>query len=542
MTLRPGKTDWRRFVSPALLLLSIAGLNLALAFQNVWPTLWVRPTFEIAMELVAILLLLAAWGEWRGAVPRWLRRTAIACVGLLILGRYADVTAHALFGRPMNLYFDLAHLPNVMAMTAEARSTGDLVLFAVAVCVAVTVVALCVWLAVRTVTGAMQITALRRCIIAVAGGLLAIFAVGQGGGIAIVQKRFALPITPVYAKQAGFAARAVAGAVPAMDFMKGDVVSSDLARLAKGDMFVFFLESYGAVAHKEAGLSSTVIPRLQRLEEKLGAEGWHMASAFLTSPTFGGASWLAHSSFLSGLTISQNQDYQLLLSTRRPTMVDVFRKAGYRSVALMPGLKRTWPEGAYYGYDRIYDASSLNYAGPEFGWWSIPDQVALERLYRNEVAPADRSPLFVVFPTIMSHMPFGPLPPYIEDWEQLSDTGVYRENVPDTADGKQDWKRLRQAYGRALTYNLDMVEGFMRHRSPRNAFVVVIGDHQPPAMVSGPKADWKVPVHVFTRTAGIFERLERAGLRRGAIPQGASLGKMAQFHGIILKALHGGDG
>lgn len=152
MTLRPGKTDWRRFVSPALLLLSIAGLNLALAFQNVWPTLWARPTFEIATELVAILLLLAAWGEWRGAVPRWLRRTAIACVGLLILGRYADVTAHALFGRPMNLYFDLAHLPNVMAMTAEARSTGDLVLFAVAVCVAVAVVALCVWLAVRTVT------------------------------------------------------------------------------------------------------------------------------------------------------------------------------------------------------------------------------------------------------------------------------------------------------------------------------------------------------------------------------------------------------
>jgi len=532
----------RRVIAPALLLLSIVGLNLALAFQNVWPTLWVRPTVEIATELLVILLLLALWGEWRGAVPRWLYRSAVAVFGLLILGRYADVTAHALFGRPMNLYFDLAHLPNVMAMTAEARSTGDLVLFAVAVCVIVAVVAICVWLAVLTVTGAMQDSVLRRCVLAGAGVLLAVFAVGRGGEIAVVQKRFALPITPVYAKQAVFAARAVAGTVPAMDFMKGDVVASDLARLEKGDMFVFFLESYGAVAHKEAGLSSAVIPRLQRLEEKLGSDGWHVASAFLTSPTFGGASWLAHSSFLSGLTISQNQDYQLLLSTRRPTMVDVFRKAGYRSVALMPGLKRAWPEGEYYGYDRIYNASSLNYAGPAFGWWTIPDQFALERLYRNEVAPADRSPLFVVFPTIMSHMPFGPLPPYIEDWQQLSDTGIYREDVPDTADGKRDWKRLRQAYGRALAYNLDMVEGFMRYRSPRNAFVVVIGDHQPPAMVSGPKADWKVPVHVFTRTAGIFERLEKAGLGRGAVPKGPSLGEMAQFHGIILKALHGGDG
>ncbi len=538
----PDKFGSRRFIAPALLLLSIVGLNLALAFQNVWPTLWVRPTVEIATELLALLLLLAFWGEWRGGVPRWLHRSTVAVFGLLILGRYADVTAHALFGRPMNLYFDLAHLPNVMAMTAEARSTGDLVLFAVAVCVVVTVVALCVWLAVRTVTDAMQHSVRRRCVLAGVGALLAVFVVGRGGDIAAVQKRFALPITPVYAKQAGFAARAVAGTVPAMNFMKGDVVSSDLARLDKGDMFVFFLESYGAVAHKEAGLSGTVIPRLQRLEETLGLDGWQMASAFLTSPTFGGASWLAHSSFLSGLTISQNQDYQLLLSTRRPTMVDVFRKAGYRSVALMPGLKRTWPEGAYYRYDRIYDAPSLNYAGPAFGWWTIPDQFALERLYRDEVAPADRSPLFVVFPTIMSHMPFGPLPPYIEDWERLSDTGAYREDVPDTADGKRDWKRLRQAYGRALAYNLDMVEGFMRHRSPRNAFVVVIGDHQPPAMVSGPKADWKVPVHVFTRAAGILERLEEAGLRRGAVPKGPSLAEMAQFHGIILKALHGGDG
>ncbi len=542
MTLPPGSFNHRRLIAPALLLLAIVGLNLALAFQNVWPTLWVRPTVEIATELLVILLFLAFWGEWRGAVPRWMHRTAVAVVGLLILGRYADVTAHALFGRPMNLYFDLAHLPNVMAMTAEARSTGDLVLFVVAVCVVVTVAALCVWLAVRTITDAMQYTVLRRCVIAVAGGLLAIFAVAKGSDTPDVQKRFALPITPVYAKQAGFAARAIAGTVPAMDFMKGDVVSSDLARLEKGDMFVFFLESYGAVAHKDAGLSRAVLPRLRRLQEKLGVDGWYMASAFLTSPTFGGASWLAHSSFLSGLTISQNQDYQLLLSTRRPTMVDVFRKAGYRSVALMPGLKRAWPEGAYYGYDRIYDASALNYDGPAFGWWTIPDQFALERLHRNEVAPAGRSPLFVVFPTIMSHMPFGPLPPYIEDWERLSEAGAYREDVPDTADGKQDWKRLRQAYGRALTYNLDMVEGFMRHRSPQNAFVVVIGDHQPPAMVSGPKADWKVPVHVFTRSAGISERLEEAGLRRGAVPQGAPLAEMAQFHGIILKALHGGDG
>jgi sulfatase-like protein len=542
LTLRPGKIDWQRLIAPTLLLLSIAGLNLALAFQNVWPTLWARPTVEISLELVVVLLLLAVWGEWLGAVPRWLRRLAIAGIGLLILGRYADVTAHALFGRPINLYFDLAHLPNVMAMTAEARSVSDLILFAGAVFVVVSVAAVGVWLAVRTVADAMRNPVPRRCVIVIACVVLTVFAVGQGRDSTAINKRYALPIAPVYAKQVRFAANALAGVGPSTDFMKVDVVTSDLARLKNGDVFVFFLESYGAVAHTNAGISRAVIPRLKRLQDKLGADGWHMASAFLTSPTFGGASWLAHSSFLSGLTVSQNQDYQLLLSTRRPTMVDVFRKAGYRSVALLPGIKRAWPEGAYYGYDRVYDAPSLNYAGPDFGWWSIPDQFALERMYRNEVAPAGRSPLFVVFPTVMSHMPFGPVPPYIDDWAQVSETGAYRDDVPEAAGAEHDWKRLRTSYGRALAYNLDMVEGFMRYRSPRNAFVVVIGDHQPPAIVSGPKADWQVPVHIFTRTAEVLDRFVRAGLRRGAIPQGASLAKMAQFHGIILKTLHGGDG
>ncbi len=542
MILRSGQNAWRRLVAPAALLLSVVGLNLALAAQNVWPTLWLRPTTEISTELLALLLLLALWGEWRGPVPCWLRRTAVAVVGLLILGRYGDVTAHALFGRPINLYFDLGHLPNVMAMTAEARSTADLILFTLAALVLLAAAAVGIWLAMRTVTDAMRDRASRRCVIAIAGAALTVFAVGQGSDSATINKRFALPVTPVYADQVGFTAKALAGVGPSTDFMKGDVVSSDLARLENGDVFVFFLESYGAVAHEDSDLSRSVVPRLQRLQDRLGDEGWHMASAFLISPTFGGASWLAHSSFLSGLTVSRNQDYQLLLSTRRPTMVDVFRKAGYRSVALLPGIKRAWPEGAYYGYDRIYDSPSLDYAGPDFGWWSIPDQFSLEQMYRREVAPPGRPPLFVVFPTVTSHMPFEPVPPYLDDWSMVTSEGAFHGNMPETVDGPHDGRRLRRSYGRSLAYGLDLVDGFMRHRSPEDAFVVVIGDHQPPAIVSGPEADWMVPVHIFTKKAGILERFEDAGFRRGTLPQGASIAGMAQFHGIILEALHGGDG
>ena len=46
---------------------------------------------------------------------------------VLTIGRYADVTAPALYGRPMNLYWDARHLPNVGAMLAEVATPWMLV-------------------------------------------------------------------------------------------------------------------------------------------------------------------------------------------------------------------------------------------------------------------------------------------------------------------------------------------------------------------------------------------------------------------------------
>ena len=52
---------------------------------------------------------------------------------------------------------------------------------------------------------------------------------------------------------------------------------------------------------------------------------------------------------------------------------------GYRVLALMPGLKQAWPEGEYFRFDTIYGEAALDYRGPAFGWWRIPDQFALAR-------------------------------------------------------------------------------------------------------------------------------------------------------------------
>ena len=40
---------------------------------------------------------------------------------------------------------------------------------------------------------------------------------------------------------------------------------------------------------------------------ELGAAGYRARSGFLTSPTFGGSSWLAHASLMSGLWVDDQQ-------------------------------------------------------------------------------------------------------------------------------------------------------------------------------------------------------------------------------------------
>ena len=81
---------------------------------------------------------------------------------VLALGRYAEVTAPALYGRPVNLYWDCQHLPKVAAMLAEVGPwwlVGLLVLGVAALLAAL--VAAIAW-CVQTVSRALATAAGRR--------------------------------------------------------------------------------------------------------------------------------------------------------------------------------------------------------------------------------------------------------------------------------------------------------------------------------------------------------------------------------------------
>ena len=113
---RAAPLDVRQWVKLTVALLV---LNVALTFHNVWPTLWVTVRGDLSVEIGVLLLALAAWTSFVRPLGRGARIGLTLLVLALTLGRYAEVTAPALYGRPVNLYWDAQHLPKVVAMLAE---------------------------------------------------------------------------------------------------------------------------------------------------------------------------------------------------------------------------------------------------------------------------------------------------------------------------------------------------------------------------------------------------------------------------------------
>src|SRR5205085_11459537 len=140
------------------------------------------------------------------------------------------------------------------------------------------------------------------------------------------------------------------------------VIESSFAQVEGADVFLVFVESYGAVANAPA-FAARLAPARQRLDADIRDTGRDVVSAYVESPTFGGSSWLAHISLISGIEVRDHDTNAVLMTQKRDTLVTTFKQHGYRTVAMMPGTWKDWPEGAFYGFDDIYGGERLDYPG-----------------------------------------------------------------------------------------------------------------------------------------------------------------------------------
>ena len=141
-----------------------------------------------------------------------------------------------------------------------------------------------------------------------------------------------------------------------------------LARLAGVDVLLMFIESYGRSALEQERYAATLLPRLDDVAQRLAGAGLSAASGWLTSPTVGGQSWLAHGTLESGLWIDDQRLYDLLVTSERLTLTKAFARAGWRTVAVKPAITLPWPEGERIGYDGSTPRpTSATPAGPTTG-------------------------------------------------------------------------------------------------------------------------------------------------------------------------------
>ncbi|MDM0104507.1 sulfatase-like hydrolase/transferase [Variovorax sp. J22R24] len=533
----PGWTRWLlRFGLP------FAVLNAMLTLENVWPTLWARPGLRLSFELSMATLALMIWLVVRGTASARVLRAVAVLTTFWVVTRYVEVTASAVFGRQINLYWDGRHLFDVLRMGNVA---GWQIVLAALVVLAV------VWVVYRVAQRCWAAIArelawhLPRPAIGVIGALLLATFVAHGTGGRDTRRFFSMPVAPIIARQAELLAGQLWPGSAASRLSPSPAFDTHLGGLGGADVLLVFAESYGITTLDHPDQAAGLAPQRARLAEALRAAGRQVVSARVRSPTYGGASWLAHAELLSGVDMREPGNYELLLATQRPTLVRHFKAHGYRTVSWMPGLQRPWPEGSFYGYDRYVDANNMGYRGPDFGHWRIPDQASIALMQAQELAtaPASRAPRLVVFPTLASHAPFRPLAPYVGDWDRLLRPDAYtQDQVAQAVSKPLSWLQPVPAYIDSLAYTFDWLGDYLRGRAPPNMLTIVIGDHQPMASVSGRNAPWDVPVHVISADTSLLKRFEAAGFTPGLLPMRPSSMSMHALTSVLLSAFDGPPG
>lgn len=523
--------------------LSLLLLNASLTFENVWPTPRIRWGSSLSIELAIAVLLLAGLHRWAGPLAR---RVLPVIWVVLVCGRYLAVTGPGLYGREFNLYWDSAHLGNVAAMLARAAPWWAIVLAVVVMVLLIGIVYLLARVACGRVAAAIEHRTGRVAIGGLAALVVLLFTVAPARevnphiaselGLGAVSVAFAHPVTPAYARQARFvlAAFGPRGVVPALP--ASPPLDGNLRVLDGADVLLVFLESYGAVTYDAPDIAAGLATSRAAFDAAIHDTGRHVLSAYVESPTFGASSWLAHLTLLTGVEVRDQYTYTALMASDRQTILAPFERRGYRTVGLMPGMRQAWPEGAFYGFDVIYGRDRLEYPGPEFGWWAVPDQWALARLDALERTKRPRAPIVAVFPTSTTHAPFGPVAPYVDDWSRLLTREPYdAAEAARAIAARPDLTNLRPSYTRAMAYDFETLAGYLRQQTD-DPVLIVIGDHQPPAAVSGASAPHDVPVHVITRRGEILDRLLAHGFRPGLTPARPAIGPMHALVPIFLDA------
>jgi hypothetical protein len=500
-----------------------------------WPTLDPRVPVEFLILVAVLSLAPLADGRWP-AVLRWLLALLVLP---LILIHVADLEGAGVLGRDLDLAADLAHVPSLVGLFVAAASPWQVAIAAIGAVLLplglITLMALSFGAIERGLLGLPRPARLVPILLAVLAGGLALTPAGarivSTGTLASLDRQGTTLVDAWrldHGDRTHFLARL--GPAPTLDH--------DLSGLGKRDIYVIFFESYGAVLLDDPALRARALPALAQFQDRLTRAGLAIRSARIASPTYGGGSWFAHGTVDAGSWLDSQRLYTLETMTDRTTWPRIMSKAGWQVFNIEPGLKAPLERGEFWGFDRIVGADDFHYTGPSFGWFGIPDQYALDQALALPRDPA--RPLFAQIVMVSSHIPFHPVPPVVADPADVGRFATHPE-VAELVKIPPDWNDLAGPYQQSVEYDLTVLANWLPKALGDKGVAIIMGDHQPPALIGHSSASHDVPIHIVSRDAAAVLRLGGEGFVDGAVPTGEA-GTMAGLMERFLAAAAPHDG
>lgn len=503
--------------SALALLLVWAALLLPDRVEDLMPSTFLRIPVEGLVFLVLVLLL----------PPRAARIIALiggVGLGALTILRMFDMGFQFAFDRPFHPLYDMGYARSAVRLLGDSMGRAGVV---VPIGSGLLALALITVLPMSLVRLTRLVATHRRPAIGVVALLTAIAMVTTLSGAQLGQDG---PVSTTSARLAYTHATQVRDDLrDQRDFVRAfeqdpfrNMPNDDLLTGLRGkDVLLVFVESYGRTALDLPVIESALDAGQQRLHNA----GFSSRSGFLTSPTFGGLSWLAHITLESGLWVDNQARYDHLVTLDRLTLTDAFGRAGWRTVVDTPATTEDWPVATtYYHYAQVYDRRNVGYAGPRFSYASMPDQYTLAALQHLELERPNRAPVMAEIDLVSSHTPWAPLPRLV-DWSRVGDGSIFDPMPAEGESPEEVWRtpdRIKAAYAGSIAYSLDALTSFVQQLHDRDLVLVVLGDHQPASIVGGPGVSHDVPVSIIAADSAVMERTADWGWQKGLRPDAAA--------------------
>jgi phosphatidylglycerophosphate synthase len=537
----PGRARVRRGIGVVLTILSVLIVWAALVMPNqpayLHPSGFLRLPLE-GLVLVALALVLPT-------IPRRIMAVVAGPVlTLVVVLKVLDIGFYTTFNRP----FDPTSDPGSVGIGIETlrasvgRTEANLVIVGVAVGLIVVVV--------LTTLAALRLTRVvadnRRWTLRIIGALGAVWALCWAFGAQFISHTpiastiaASVLVDNVKAVQAGIHDEGVFAKQINHDSFRNTPANQLLTGLRGKDVLLVFVEAYGQQAVQGRSFSPEVDAVLSNGDKQLASAGFSARSGFLDSATYGGISWLAHSTLQSGVWVNTQRRYNQLMTTNRFTLSDAFKQAGWRTVDDVPSNDRYWAQGtSYYHYDKLYDRRNVGYHGPSYTYASMPDQYTYAALQRLELSKTHRRPLFAEVDTVSSHMPWNRIPEQIP-WKDVGNGSVFNHTPDDHSTGAfwSNPPRVQAAYGRSIVYSLNSLISFVKHDDDKNLVMVMLGDHQPLPIVSGHNSNHDVPISIIAHDPKVLKQIGSWGWAPGLRPKrSAPVWPMSAFRNRFFSA------